>query len=113
LAKAAELAQSREDSHQGHGTAARSTSSALLKTNARGSRFRPPLPQTNLARIEQRLTDAFAAQADLEPLRANIEVVRARNTSPPQRQPLCSRANTKRSTSKMTTADDSLLDAAT
>jgi uncharacterized protein YPO0396 len=34
-----------------------------------------------LARIEQRLTDALAAQADLEPLRANIEAVREKHQS--------------------------------
>jgi uncharacterized protein YPO0396 len=34
-----------------------------------------------LARIEQRLKDALAAQADLEPLRANIETVRHKHQS--------------------------------
>ena len=80
LAKAAELAQSREDSHQGM--------ARQLEALRRVAEDERPWEQVSaavaadeLARIEQRLSDALAAQADLEPLRANIEAVREKHQS--------------------------------
>jgi uncharacterized protein YPO0396 len=78
LAKAAELAQSREESHQGM--------SRQLDALRRIAEDHRPWEQVSaavaaeeLTRIEQRLKDALAAQADLEPLRANIETVRQKH----------------------------------
>ncbi|MET3206792.1 MULTISPECIES: ATP-binding protein [unclassified Arthrobacter] len=78
LAKAAELAQSREESHQGM--------SRQLDALRRIAEDHRPWEQVSaavaadeLARIEQRLKDALAAQADLEPLRANIETARQKH----------------------------------
>jgi uncharacterized protein YPO0396 len=78
LAKAAELAQSREESHQGM-----SRQLDALRLVAEDHR---PWEQVSagvaaeeLTRIEQRLKDALAAQADLEPLRANIEAIRQKH----------------------------------
>lgn len=78
VAKAAELAQSREDSHQGM--------SRQLDALRRVAEDERPWGQVSaavaadeLARIEQRLKDALAAQADLEPLRAAIEEKRQKH----------------------------------
>jgi uncharacterized protein YPO0396 len=78
LAEAAELAQSREESHQGM--------SRQLEALRRIAEDHRPWEQVSaavaveeLTRIEQRLKDAFAAQADLEPLRANIETARQKH----------------------------------
>ncbi len=78
LAKAAELAQSREESHQGM--------SRQLDALRRIAEDHRPWEQVSaavaaeeLARIEQRLKDALAAQADLEPLRASIETARQKH----------------------------------
>ncbi|MET3720050.1 MULTISPECIES: ATP-binding protein [unclassified Arthrobacter] len=78
LARAAELAQSREESHQGM--------SRQLEALRRIAEDHRPWDQVSaavaageLTRIEQRLKDAFAAQADLEPLRANIETARQKH----------------------------------
>lgn len=78
LAKAAELAQSREESHQGM--------SRQLDALRRIAEDHRPWEQVSaavaaeeLSRIEQRLKDALAAQADLEPLRANIETSRQKH----------------------------------
>lgn len=78
LAKAAELAQSREESHQGM--------SRQLDALRRIAEDHRPWEQVSaavaaeeLSRIEQRLKDAFAAQADLEPLRATIETARQKH----------------------------------
>jgi uncharacterized protein YPO0396 len=78
LAKAAELAQSREESHQGM-----SRQLDALRHIAEDHR---PWEQVSaavavdeLSRIEQRLKDALAAQADLEPLRENIETARQKH----------------------------------
>ncbi len=80
LAKAAELAQSREESHQGM--------SRQLEALRRVAEDHRPWEQVSavvaadeLARIEQRLKDALAAQADLEPLRASIEAARHKHQS--------------------------------
>jgi uncharacterized protein YPO0396 len=78
LAKAAELAQSREESHQGM--------SRQLDALRRVAEDHRPWEQVSaavaveeLGRIEQRLKDALAAQADLEPLRENIETARQKH----------------------------------
>ena len=80
LAKATELAQSREDSHQGM--------TRQLEALRRVAEDERPWEQVSaavaaeeLARMEQRLADALAAQADLEPLRAKIEGVREKHQS--------------------------------
>ena len=80
LAKAAELAQSREESHQGM--------TRQLEALRRVAEDHRPWEQVSaavageeLARIEQRLKDALAAQADLEPLRTSIEAARHKHQS--------------------------------
>lgn len=78
LAKAAELAQSREESHQGM-----SRQLDALRLIAEDHRpweqVSAAVAADELTRIEQRLKDALAAQADLEPLRANIEAARQKH----------------------------------
>ncbi|MGG5173136.1 ATP-binding protein [Pseudarthrobacter sp. J1738] len=78
LAAAATLAQSREDSHQGM---ARQLDA--LKKIAQDSRpweqVSTEAAQSELARIQQRLTDALAAQENLEPLRTAIEQFRTKH----------------------------------
>lgn len=80
VAKAAELAQSREDSHQGM-----SRQLDALRRIAGDDRsweqVSAAVASDELARIEQRLKDALAAQADLEPLRATIEEARQKHQS--------------------------------
>jgi len=80
VAKAAELAQSREDSHQGM-----SRQLDALRRIAEDDRpweqVSAAVAADELTRIEQRLKDALAAQADLEPLRATIEEVRQKHQS--------------------------------
>lgn len=80
VAKAAELAQSREESHQGM--------SRQLEALRRVAGDHRPWDQVSaavaadeLTRIKQRLEDALAAQADLEPLRASIEQARQQHQS--------------------------------
>lgn len=80
LGKAAELAQSREESHQGM--------TRQLEALRRVAEDHRPWEQVSaavaageLARIEQRLKDALASQADLEPLRARIEAAREKHQS--------------------------------
>ncbi len=109
LVKASELAQSREDSHQGM--------ARQLEALRRVAEDERPWEQVSaavaadeLARIEQRLTDALAAQADLEPLRANIESVREKHQSSTGAAAVL-QSEYKALDHKMTTADG-LLDAA-
>jgi uncharacterized protein YPO0396 len=109
LAKAAELAQSREDSHQGM--------ARQLEALRRVAEDERPWEQVSaavaadeLARIEQRLSDALAAQADLEPLRANIEAVREKHQSSTGAAAVL-QSEYKALDHQMTTADG-LLDAA-
>lgn len=109
LTKAAELAQSREDSHQGM--------ARQLEALRRVAEDERPWEQVSaavaadeLARIEQRLVDALAAQADLEPLRANIETVREKHQSSTGVAAVL-QSEYKALDHKMTTADG-LLDAA-
>ena len=109
LAKAAELAQSREESHQGM--------SRQLEALRRVAEDHRPWEQVSaavaadeLARIEQRLKDALAAQADLEPLRANIEAARHKHQSSTEAAAVL-QSEYKAVDSQLSTAD-SLLDAA-
>ncbi|HSO91286.1 MAG TPA: SbcC/MukB-like Walker B domain-containing protein, partial [Arthrobacter sp.] len=109
LAKAAELAQSREESHQGM--------SRQLEALRRVADDHRPWEQVSaavaadeLARIEQRLKDALAAQADLEPLRANIETARQKHQSSTEAAAVL-QSEYKAVDSQLSTAD-SLLDAA-
>lgn len=109
LAKAAELAQSREESHQGM--------SRQLEALRRVAEDHRPWEQVSaavaadeLARIEQRLKDALAAQADLEPLRANIEAARQKHQSSTEAAAVL-QSEYKALDHQLTTAD-SLLEAA-
>ena len=80
LAKAAELAQSREESHQGM-TRQLEALRRVAEDHRPWDQVSAAVAAEELARIEQRLKDALAAQADLEPLRANIEAVRHKHQS--------------------------------
>lgn len=80
LAKAAELAQSREESHQGM-TRQLEALRRVAGDNRPWEQVSAAVAADELARIEQRLKDALAAQADLEPLRANIEAARQKHQS--------------------------------
>ncbi|WP_144672476.1 ATP-binding protein [Arthrobacter sp. U41] len=109
LAKAAELAQNREESHQGM--------TRQLEALRRVAEDHRPWEQVSavvaadeLARIEQRLKDALAAQADLEPLRANIETARLKHQSSTEAAAVL-QSEYKAVDAQLSTAD-SLLDAA-
>ena len=80
LAKAAELAQSREESHQGMSRQLEALR-RVAEDNRPWEQVSAAVAADELGRIEQRLRDALAAQADLEPLRANIETVRQKHQS--------------------------------
>ncbi|WP_115786778.1 ATP-binding protein [Arthrobacter silvisoli] len=80
LAKAAELAQSREDSHQGMARQLEALR-RVAEDERSWEQVSAAVAADELARIEQRLKDALAAQADLEPLRASIEAVREKHQS--------------------------------
>ena len=80
LAKAAELAQSREESHQGM-TRQLEALRRVAEDHRPWEQVSAAVAADELARIEQRLKDALAAQADLEPLRANIEAARHKHQS--------------------------------
>ncbi|WP_120519524.1 ATP-binding protein [Arthrobacter celericrescens] len=109
LAKAAELAQSREDSHQG--MARQLEALRRVAEDERGwEQVSAAVAEDELARIEQRLKDALAAQADLEPLRASIEAVREKHQSSTGAAAVL-QSEYKALDQQMTTAD-SLLDAA-
>ena len=109
LAKAAELAQSREESHQGM--------SRQLDALRRIAEDHRPWEQVSaavaaeeLARIEQRLKDALAAQADLEPLRANIETARQKHQASTEAAAVLQ--SEYKALDRQLTAADSLLEAA-
>jgi uncharacterized protein YPO0396 len=109
VAKAAELAQSREESHQGM--------SRQLDVLRRIAEDHRPWEQVSaavaadeLARIEQRLKDALAAQADLEPLRATIEGVRQKHQSSTEAAAVLQ--SEYRALDRQLTAADTLLEAA-
>ncbi|MDQ0030084.1 ATP-binding protein [Arthrobacter bambusae] len=80
LLKAAELAQSREDSHQGM-TRQLEALRRIAEDERGWEQVSAAVASEELVKIEQRLKDALAAQADLEPLRANIEAVREKHQS--------------------------------
>lgn len=109
LATAAELAQSREESHQGM--------SRQLEALRRVAEDHRPWEQVSavvaadeLARIEQRLKDALAAQADLEPLRANVEAARQKHQSSTEAAAVLQ--SEYKALDRQLTAADSLLEAA-
>ncbi|ASN53174.1 ATP-binding protein [Sinomonas sp. R1AF57] len=76
LARAAEAAQASEDSHQG--VARRIEALRRVAQDDRPwEELSSAVAEDELARIEDRLRDALAAQSDLEPLRAKVEAARA------------------------------------
>lgn len=109
VAKAAELAQSREDSHQGM-----SRQLDALRRIAEDDRpweqVSAAVAADELARIEQRLKDALAAQADLEPLRATIEEARQKHQSSTESAAVLQ--SEYKALDRQLTAADALLDAA-
>nr|WP_217509588.1 ATP-binding protein [Pseudarthrobacter sp. C4D7] len=109
VAKAAELAQSREDSHQGM-----SRQLDALRRIAEDDRpweqVSAAVAADELARIEQRLKDALAAQADLEPLRASIEEVRHKHQSSTESAAVLQ--SEYKALDRQLTAADTLLEAA-
>jgi len=80
LGKAAELAQSREESHQGMSRQLEALRS-IAEDHRPWEQVSAAVAADDLARIDQRLKDALAAQADLEPLRATVEAVRQKHQS--------------------------------
>jgi uncharacterized protein YPO0396 len=78
LGKAAELAQSREESHQGMSRQLEALRS-IAEDHRPWEQVSAAVAADDLARIDQRLKDALAAQADLEPLRATVEAVRQKH----------------------------------
>jgi uncharacterized protein YPO0396 len=109
LAKAAELARSREESHQGM--------ARQLEALRRVAEDHRPWEQVSavvaaeeLARIEQRLTDALAAQKDLGPLRANIEAARQKHQASTESAAVLQ--SEYKALDQQLTAADSLLEAA-
>ncbi|UKA75314.1 ATP-binding protein [Arthrobacter sp. FW306-07-I] len=109
VAKAAELAQSREDSHQGM-----SRQLDALRRIAEDDRpweqVSAAVAADELARIEQRLKDALAAQANLEPLRATIEEVRQKHQSSTESAAVLQ--SEYKALDRQLTAADTLLEAA-
>ncbi|MEV7136120.1 ATP-binding protein [Arthrobacter sp. NPDC093128] len=109
LAKAAELARSREESHQGM--------ARQLEALRRIAEDHRPWEQVSaavagdeLGKIEQRLQDALAAQADLEPLRANIEVARQKHQASTEAAAVLQ--SEYKALDRQLTAGDSLLESA-
>ncbi len=109
LAKAAELAQSREESHQGM-TRQLDALRRVADDHRPWEQVSAAVAAEELARIEQRLKDALAAQADLEPLRANIDVSRQKHQSSTEAAAVL-QSEYKALDAQLSTAD-SLLDAA-
>jgi uncharacterized protein YPO0396 len=109
LAKAAELAQSREESHQGM-TRQLDALRRIAEDHRPWEQVSAAVAEDELARIEQRLKDALAAQADLEPLRANIEAARQQHQSSTEAAAVL-QSEYKALDQQLTTAD-SLLEAA-
>ncbi|WLQ07842.1 ATP-binding protein [Arthrobacter oryzae] len=109
LAKAAELAQSREESHQGM-TRQLEALRRIAEDHRPWEQVSAAVAQDELAKIEQRLRDALAAQADLEPLRANIEAVRQKHQSSTEAAAVLQ--SEYKALDQQLTAADSLLDAA-
>ncbi|MGP4030464.1 ATP-binding protein [Pseudarthrobacter sp. 1C304] len=109
LAKAAELAQSREESHQGM-TRQLEALRRVAEDHRPWEQVSAAVAADELARIEQRLKDALAAQADLEPLRAGIEAARSKHQSSTEAAAVL-QSEYKALDSQLSAAD-SLLDAA-
>lgn len=109
LAKAAELAQSREESHQGM-TRQLEALRRVAEDHRPWEQVSAAVAADELARIDQRLKDALAAQADLEPLRASIEAARHKHQSSTEAAAVL-QSEYKAVDSQLSTAD-SLLDAA-
>jgi uncharacterized protein YPO0396 len=80
LAKAAELARSREESHQGM-TRQLEALRRVADDHRPWEQVSAAVAAEELAKIEQRLQAALAAQADLDPLRASIEAARHKHQS--------------------------------
>lgn len=109
LAKAAELAQSREESHQGM-TRQLEALRRIAEDHRPWEQVSAAVAQDELAKIEQRLKDALAAQADLEPLRANIEAARQKHQSSTEAAAVLQ--SEYKALDQQLTASDSLLEAA-
>ncbi len=109
LAKAAELAQSREESHQGM-TRQLDALRRIAEDHRPWEQVSAAVAQDELGKIEQRLKDALAAQADLEPLRANIEAARHKHQSSTEAAAVLQ--SEYKALDQQLTAGDSLLEAA-
>lgn len=109
LAKAAELAQSREESHQGM-TRQLEALRRIAEDHRPWEQVSAAVAEDELGKIEQRLKDALAAQADLEPLRANIEAVRQKHQSSTEAAAVLQ--SEYKALDQQLTAADSLLEAA-
>ncbi|MDQ0823604.1 uncharacterized protein YPO0396 [Arthrobacter sp. V1I7] len=109
LAKAAELAQSREESHQGM-TRQLEALRRVAEDHRTWEQVSAAVAADEPARIGQRLKDALAAQADLEPLRGNIEAARHKHQSSTEAAAVL-QSEYKALDSRLTAAD-ALLDAA-
>ncbi|QCP00310.1 ATP-binding protein [Arthrobacter sp. 24S4-2] len=109
LAKAAELARSREESHQGM-TRQLDALRRIAEDHRPWEQVSAAVAQDELGKIEQRLKDALAAQADLEPLRANIEATRQKHQSSTEAAAVLQ--SEYKALDQQLTAGDSLLEAA-
>ncbi|MHC6594816.1 ATP-binding protein [Arthrobacter sp. C152] len=109
LAKAAELAQSREDSHQGMSRQLDALQ-RIAEDDRPWEQVSAAVAEDELSRIEQRLKDALAAQADLEPLRATIEEARQKHQSSTESAAVLQ--SEYKALDRQLTSADSLLDAA-
>lgn len=109
LAKAAELAQSREESHQGM-TRQLEALRRVAEDHRPWEQVSAAVAADELTRIEQRLKDALAAQKDLEPLRANIEAARQKHQSSTESAAVLQ--SEYKALDQQLTAADSLLEAA-
>ncbi len=109
LAKAAELAQSREESHQGMSRQLDALR-RIAEDHRSWEQVSAAVAGEELTRIEQRLRDALAAQADLEPLRANIETARQKHQASTEAAAVLQ--SEYKSLGRQLSAADSLLEAA-
>lgn len=109
LAKAAELARSREESHQGM-TRQLDALRRIAEDHRPWEQVSAAVAEDELGKIEQRLKDALAAQADLEPLRANIEVARQKHQASTEAAAVLQ--SEYKALDRQLTAGDSLLEAA-
>jgi len=109
LGKAAKLAQSREESHQGM-TRQLEALRRIAEDHRPWEQVSAAVAEDELGKIEQRLKDALAAQADLEPLRANIEAARQQHQSSTESAAVLQ--SEYKALDRQLTAADSLLEAA-